>query len=118
MKSTSIWRTQNLLLATALLFLFPVISLAEDTFGGLTFIGERQGVCIEISGECVKEDILFELNTCDANNSVKEKFKKRMPFTILVPMGSHELLVKKNGETIIKDTIVIKPEKVLEYQLP
>ena len=80
MKIETFYRLQSLFLAGAFLFLFPTISLAEKIFGGLTFLGDRQGICIEIAGECATEDIDFELATCDANNSEKEKFKKRMPF--------------------------------------
>ncbi|MCF8055816.1 MAG: hypothetical protein K9K37_04140 [Desulfocapsa sp.] len=118
MRNTLFHRIQNLLLAAAFLCMSSTLSFAEETFGGLTFIGEREGVCIEISGECVREDILFELNTCDSNDLTKEKFKDRMPFTILVPKGSHQLVVKKDGKNIIKDKIIIEPEKVTEYQLP
>ncbi len=112
------YRAPYLLLVTAFLFLLPTTSLAEKNFGGLTFLGDRQGICIEIAGECASEDISFELATCNANNSEKEKFKKRLPFTILVPKGNHELVIKRNGKDLIRDTITITPEKVLEYQLP
>ena len=106
------------LLLTTLLLLLPVTAFAEKTFGGLTFIGDRQGICVEIAGECAKEDIDFELATCDANNLEKEKFTKRMPFTILVPKGSHKIVIKKDGKDLLHDVITITPEKVLEYQLP
>lgn len=118
MRNSVIHGIRYLLLPVIVFLMFPTASFAETVFGGLTFIGERQGVCIEIEGECAAEDILFELNTCDANNEVKEKFKERMPFTILVPKGSHELVIKKNGKKIIQDEITINPEKVLEYKLP
>ncbi len=110
--------TRSLLLLVSFLFLFPSTSLAEKIFGGLTFTGDRQGVCIEIAGECSSEDILFELATCDSNNAMKEKYKKRMPFTLLVPKGIHELVIKKDGQKVIRDKITIEPEKILEYQLP
>lgn len=107
-----------ILVLTTFLFLLPTTVLAEKTFGGLTFIGDRQGICVEIAGECAKEDIDFELATCDANNLEKKTFTKRMPFTILVPKGSHKIVIKKDGKDLIHDEITITPEKVLEYQLP
>ncbi|MEA3468095.1 MAG: hypothetical protein U9R57_07720 [Thermodesulfobacteriota bacterium] len=115
---TLFYRPHTLLFAAALLFLLPGTSLAEKTFGGLTFIGDRQDICIEIAGECSTEDISFELATCDTNNSEKEKFKDRLPFTILVPIGTHEIVIKKNGKELIDDVITITPEKVREYKLP
>ena len=118
MKIETCYRLQSIFLVGAFLFFFPTLSLAEKIFGGLTFLGDRQGICVEIAGECATEDIDFELATCDSNNSEKEKFKKRMPFTILVPKGSHKIVIKKNGEELITDKITIKPEIVLEYQLP
>ncbi len=118
MRNKSFYRLQCLLLALILLFLLPTASIAEKIFGGLTFIGDRQGVCIEIAGECATEDIDFELATCGADSTEKEKFTKRMPFTILVPKGTHSLVVKKNGKPIATDQITITPEKVLVYQLP
>lgn len=113
-----IYRIRDLLFAAAFLILLPTTSFAEKIFGGLTFIGDRQDICIEISGECATEDINFELATCDANSLEKEKFKKRMPFTILVPKGTHKIVIKKHGKELINDEISITPEKVLEYQLP
>lgn len=118
MRNKTFYRSQSLLLALVVLFLLPATSLSEVIFGGLTFLGDRQGICIEIAGECAAEDIDFELATCDANNLEKEKFKKRMPFTILVPKGTHKLVIKKNGEQLITDKITIKAEKVFKYQLP
>lgn len=118
MRSKAFYLSQSLLLFLVFLFFFPATSFTEEIFGGLTFLGDRQDLCIEIAGECAKEDIEFELATCDSNNSEKEKFKKRMPFTILVPKGTHKLVIKKNGEPFITDEIAIQPEKVLEYQLP
>ncbi len=115
---TLFYRTHTLLFVAALLFLLPTTSLAEKVFGGLTFLGDRQDICIEIAGECSTEDISFELATCDTNDSEKEKFKDRMPFTILVPIGTHEIVIKKNGKELIDDVITITPEKVREYKLP
>ncbi|MEN8200298.1 MAG: hypothetical protein ABFR63_09535 [Thermodesulfobacteriota bacterium] len=115
--SMSCWKPY-LLFPVVFVLLLPVFSFAEELFGGLTFIGEREGICIEIAGKCAAEDILFELNTCNSNNEVKGKFKERMPFTILVPKGKHELVIKKDGKELIKDEITIDPEKVLEYRLP
>ncbi len=92
--------------------------MAGKTFGGLTFIGDAEGICIEISGECVTEDITFELKTCEPNHLVKEKFKNRMPFTLLVPAGTHYMLIEKNGKKLLEDEISIVFEKVLEYKLP
>ncbi len=111
-------RWQNLLLIVALLVLLPSVSFAEKSFGGLTFIGNAEGICVEISGECATEDIVFALKTCDPNNVVKEKFKNRMPFTLLVPSGTHYMLLHKNGKALIEDEITILSEKVLEYKLP
>lgn len=118
MRNKTFYLPQSLLLVLVFLFFLPATSFTEVSLGGLTFLGDRQDICIEIAGECVKEDIEFELATCDSNNSEKEKFKKRMPFTILVPKGTHKLVIKKNGEHFITDKITIKPETVLEYQLP
>jgi hypothetical protein len=118
MRNKNFYWSQSLLLAAVFLFILPSTSLAEKVFGGLTFLGDRQDICVEIAGECTDKDIFFELATCDANNSEKEKFKKRMPFTILVPKGTHTLVIKKNGAKLINDTITITPEKILEYQLP
>ncbi|HID02503.1 MAG TPA: hypothetical protein EYP18_04750 [Desulfobacterales bacterium] len=118
MKNQNLFLSLSLFLFVAFLFLLPATSFAEKIFGGLTFTGDREGICIEIAGECATEDINFELATCDANNAEKEKFKKRMPFTILVPKGNHKIVIKKNGKELIQDEIDITPEKVLEYQLP
>lgn len=118
MRNKTLYLSQSLLLTLIFLFFLPATSFSEIIFGGLTFLGDRQDICIEIAGECVTEDINFELATCDSNNSEKEKFKKRMPFTILVPKGTHKLVIKKNGEHLITEEITIKPEQVLEYQLP
>ncbi len=118
MRNENFYRSLSLFLLTASLFLLPAASFAEKIFGGLTFLGDREDICIEIAGECATEDIDFELATCDSNNSEKEKFKQRMPFTILVPKGSHKMVIKKNGKELIQDEINITPEKILEYQLP
>lgn len=119
MRNICIWKKHHLLLAAVLLFLLPAQSYAATkTFGGLTFIGDQQGICIEISGECVTEDITFELKTCDTSDIVKEKFKERMPFTLLVPVGTHHMLIRKDGKKLIEDEITIALEKVLEYKLP
>jgi len=115
MKNNSPW-LQCLLLAAV--FLLPATSLAEDIFGGLTFLGDRQDICIEIAGECATEDINFALDTCNASDEEKEKFKNRMPFTILVPKGNHKMIIRRDGKKILADDITINPEEVLEYQLP
>lgn len=101
-----------------LLWLLPGPSLAEDPMGGITFIGEREGVCVLIEGECVAESIYFKLDTCDANQHVKEQFRDRTPFSLLVPKGTHRLVIMKEGRKVISDTITITPDKVLEYKLP
>jgi hypothetical protein len=118
MRNHNFYRSLSLLLLTASLFLLPATSFAEKIFGGLTFLGDREGICIEIAGECATEDIDFDLATCNSSNEEKEKFKKRMPFTILVPKGTHKIVIKKNGQELIQDEIKITPEKILEYQLP
>ncbi len=116
MKKKNFHWLQNLLFAV--LFFLPTTSFAEDIYGGLTFLGDRQNICIEIAGECTKEDITFELDTCNASDEEKEKFKNRMPFTILVPKGNHKMVIRRDGKKILADDITIKPEEVLEYQLP
>jgi len=107
------------------LFLFafilavPALSAsANELMGGVTFVGEREGVCVLIEGECMEESIYFKLDTCDENQEVKSQFKDKTPFTLLVPKGRHRLVIMKEGEKVISDTISISPEKVLEYQLP
>ena len=51
-----------------LLFLFhPAAVVAGEMLGGITFIGEREGVCVLIEGECIEESIYFKLDTCDEN---------------------------------------------------
>ncbi len=96
----------------------PMTGFAEKTFGGITFIGDREGVCVLIEGECLEETIDFKLDTCDTNNNLKQKFKDRIPFTLLVPKGVHRLIIKKDGREVVKEKITIVPEKVLEFKLP
>lgn len=109
------------LITLFLLFLFtlmPATIMANEMLGGITFLGDREGVCVLIEGECIDESIYFKLDTCDENKVVKEKFKDRTPFTLLVPKGEHRLIIMKEGEKVISDTITISPEEVLEYKLP
>jgi hypothetical protein len=101
-----------------LLWLLPGTGLGEEQMGGITFIGEREGVCVLIEGECMDESIYFKLDTCDANQVVKEQFRDKTPFTLLVPKGEHRLVIMKEGRKVVSDTITIAPEKVLEYKLP
>ncbi len=107
-----------IVIVAALLFLVPLSCLAEGNFGGITFIGDRQGVCVKIDGECVSETISFELSTCDANQVEKERYRGKMPFTLLVPVGTHNMTITKDGKDVLTDTIQITAEKVLEYTLP
>lgn len=114
--------TRLLLTISFFLFLIPaampsVVSAGELT-GGITFSGEREGVCVLIEGEYIEESIYFKLDTCDENQEIKEQFRDRTPFTILVPEGTHRLVIMKEGEKVITDTITIKPEEVFEYRLP
>ena len=102
----------------AFLFILPGTSFGEEIMGGITFIGEREGVCVLVEGEYIEESIYFKLDTCDDNQSVKEQFKERTPFTLLVPKGEHRLVIMKEGEKVISDTIKISPEEILEYKLP
>lgn len=106
------------LYAVVIVILTGGVALGEEMLGGITFIGERKGVCVLIEGECMDESIYFKLDTCDENREVKEQFKERTPFTLLVPKGEHRLVIMKEGEKVISDTIEITPEKVLEYKLP
>ena len=106
------------LVISALFFLLPGICLGEEILGGITFIGEREGVCVLVEGEYIEESIYFKLDTCDDNQVVKEQFKERTPFTLLVPKGEHRLVIMKEGEKVVSDTITISPEEVLEYKLP
>ena len=103
---------------TAILFIFPAICFGNEMLGGITFIGEREGVCVLIEGECLDESIYFKLDTCDNNQVVKEQFKDRTPFTLLVPKGEHRLVIMKEGEKVISDTITVAPDAILEYKLP
>ncbi len=102
----------------AFLFILPDTSFGEEIMGGITFIGEREGVCVLVEGEYIEESIYFKLDTCDDNQIVKEQFKERTPFTLLVPKGEHRLVIMKEGEKVISDTIKISPEEILEYKLP
>jgi hypothetical protein len=102
----------------AILWLLPGTGLGEELMGGITFLGERGGVCVLIEGECMEESIYFKLDTCDENQVVKEQFRERTPFTLLVPKGEHRLVIMKEGRKVISDTITISPEKILEYKLP
>ena len=106
------------LILLVLFTLLPTTIMANEMLGGITFLGEREGVCVLIEGECIDESIYFKLDTCDKNKVVKEKFKDRTPFTLLVPKGEHRLIIMKEGEKVISDTITISPEEVLEYKLP
>ena len=101
-----------------LLWLLPGVGLANEQMGGITFTGEREGVCVLIEGECMAESIYFKLDTCDANQVVKEQFRDRTPFSLLVPKGTHRLVIMKEGRKVVTDQVSITPEKVLEYRLP
>lgn len=110
-------------LLTALCFVATLLILqtpcfSEEILGGIRFIGEREGVCVLIEGEYIEESIYFKLDTCDDNQVVKEQFKDRTPFTLLVPKGEHRLVIMKEGEKVISDKIAIHPESILEYKLP
>ncbi|MDH3330442.1 MAG: hypothetical protein OEM01_14525 [Desulfobulbaceae bacterium] len=113
----------HLFLAISFYFFFawsviPSTVSADELTGGITFAGEREGVCVLIEGEYIEESIYFKLDTCDENQEVKEQFKDRAPFTILVPEGEHRLVIMKEGQKVITDKIKIKPEEILEYKLP
>ena len=101
-----------------ILLVLTNIVYGNELLGGITFIGERDGVCVLIEGECMEESIYFKLDTCDANQEVKEQFKDRTPFTLLVPKGEHRLIIMKEGEKVISDTINVSPEEIVEYKLP
>ncbi len=88
-----------------------------EMFGGITFVGDRKGVCISIKGECLSA-IDFQLETCDTNLNSKERYKGKMPFTLLVPVGVQQLEIKRNGKVVVNEPITIQAEVVLEYQLP
>lgn len=100
------------------LWLLPDTGFGNDQMGGITFIGEREGVCVLIEGECMDESIYFRLDTCDANQVVKEQFRDKTPFTLLVPKGEHRLVIMKEGRKVVSDKITITPELVLDYKLP
>lgn len=106
------------LVISTFFLLYPLFCLGEEILGGITFIGEREGVCVLVEGEYIEESIYFKLDTCDDNQVVKEQFKERTPFTLLVPKGEHRLVIMKEGEKVVSDTITISPEEVLEYKLP
>lgn len=105
-------------LVLGVLLWLPAALPADELTGGITFVGERDGVCVLIEGEYIEESIYFKLDTCDDNKEVKEEFRDRTPFTILVPEGTHRLVIMKEGSKVITDEIVIKPEAVNEYKLP
>lgn len=103
----------------ALVFLVhPATCPAEELLGGITFSGEREGVCVLIEGDFIEKSIYFRLDTCDENRVVKEQFKDKTPFTLLVPKGEHRLVIMKEGGEVITDNITIHPEEILEYRLP
>jgi hypothetical protein len=101
-----------------LLWLLPGTGLGEEQMGGITFLGEREGVCVLIEGECMDESIYFKLDTCDENQVVKQQFRDKTPFTLLVPKGEHRLVIMKEGRKVVSDTITISSEQILEYKLP
>lgn len=100
-----------------LLIMVSNVGWANDMLGGITFLGEREDVCVTIEGESISS-IDFQLDTCDSNMKSKKEYKDKMPFTLLVPNGTHQLLIKKNGKVVANEPITINAEKVLEYQLP
>ena len=104
-------------LLVAALIMVPSTGWSHELFGGITFLGDRKGVCISIKGECISS-IDFQLDTCDSNLNSKEKYKNKMPFTVLVPKGTQQLLVTKDGKIVVDEPVTIEAEKVLEYQLP
>lgn len=110
------------LVLSFLFFFLPAMPEAvlgdELPSGGITFTGEREGVCVLIEGEYIEESIYFKLDTCDQNQEVKVQFQDRTPFTLLVPEGEHRLVIMKEGKKVISDKITINPEEILEYKLP
>jgi len=108
----------SVLFLAALLASLPVTGNGEELMGGINFIGDREGVCVLIEGECMEESIYFRLDTCDKNLEVKEQFKNRTPFTLLVPKGEQRLVIMKEGQKVVKDKINIKPGEILDYKLP
>ena len=97
---------------------YPGLCSDEGLLGGITFSGDREGVCVLIEGDFLEDSIYFKLDTCDENLVVKEQFKDKTPFTLLVPNGVHRLIIMKDGREVITDTITIYPEEILEYRLP
>ena len=67
-----------IVIVAALLFLVPLSCLAEGNSGGITLIGDRQGVCVKIDGECVSETISFKLSIRDANQ-VANRMSSSLP---------------------------------------
>ncbi len=116
------WKLLPTFTSASLFFLlfafFPGASMGEEIFGGVSFVGDRDGVCVLIEGECVEEAIYFKLDTCDANNKVKEIFKEKIPFTLRVPKGAHRLLIMKQGQKVVAQDIQITAGEVLEIKLP
>lgn len=104
--------------SAVIILTLPEIAFSKEVLGGITFIGEREGVCVLIEGEYIEESIYFQLDTCDANQEVKEQFKDRTPFTLLVPKGDHRLVIMREGSKVISDTIKVTPEEIVEYNLP
>lgn len=90
----------------------------QGLLGGIMFTGDREGVCVLIEGDFMEESIYFKLDTCDENQVVKEQFRDRTPFTLLVPNGEHRLIIMKDGREVVTETITIHPEEILEYPLP
>ncbi len=91
--------------------------LAEELLGGVAFTGEREGVCVLIEGDFA-ESIYFKLDTCDENLVVKQEFKDRTPFTLVVPKGEHRLVIMKEGHKVISEKIEVEPGKTLYFKLP
>ena len=96
----------------------PVTGFAEKSYGGITFVGDREDDCVLIEGECVQESIYFKLDTCDKDQRIKQEFKDRTPFTLLVPKGIHRLVIMKEGQKVVTKEITITPEEILEVKLP
>jgi hypothetical protein len=107
-----------LCIAVLVFLIHPGVCSGNELLGGITFSGEREDVCVLIEGDFMEESIYFKLDTCDENQVVKEQFKDRTPFTLLLPKGEHRLVIMKEGREVITDTITIHPEEVLEYRLP
>jgi hypothetical protein len=105
-------------IAVFVLLIHPGACPGDDLLGGITFSGDREGVCVLIEGDFMDESIYFTLDTCDENQVVKEQFKDKTPFTLLLPKGKHRLVIMKEGQEVITDTITIQPEEILEYPLP